>query len=209
MNMSRVILDTNRRETLRALAAPQRLHGAIESCFSGEHTRRLWRLDWLQDRCCLLLVSEQRPNLMPLVAQFGTDDQPGEIRDYQPFLDRLQAGDQWRFRLCGNPVHAVSGKDGGRGRLYAHVTVQQQKKWLLDRAEKNGFSLADEMFDVVQSRWMDFTRQDKNRVVIHQVTFEGMLTVTDATLLRQALTQGIGKEKAYGCGLLTLVSAGR
>lgn len=36
------------------------------------------------------------------------------------------------------------------------------------------------------------------------VTFDGRLEVTDPQLLRCALTQGIGKAKAYGCGLLTL-----
>ena len=39
------------------------------------------------------------------------------------------------------------------------------------------------------------------------VTYEGMLTVTDAELFRQALTQGIGREKAYGMGLLTIMRA--
>ncbi|MFQ6144591.1 type I-E CRISPR-associated protein Cas6/Cse3/CasE [Streptomyces seoulensis] len=36
------------------------------------------------------------------------------------------------------------------------------------------------------------------------VTFDGRLEVTDPDLLRRALTHGIGKAKAYGCGLLTL-----
>ncbi|MFF5407829.1 type I-E CRISPR-associated protein Cas6/Cse3/CasE [Streptomyces misionensis] len=36
------------------------------------------------------------------------------------------------------------------------------------------------------------------------VTFDGHLEVTDPQALRRALTQGIGKAKAYGCGLLTL-----
>ncbi|MFJ8271637.1 type I-E CRISPR-associated protein Cas6/Cse3/CasE [Streptomyces sp. NPDC094154] len=40
------------------------------------------------------------------------------------------------------------------------------------------------------------------------VTFDGRLDVTDPQLLRRALTQGIGKAKAYGCGLLTLAPLG-
>ncbi|WP_326804608.1 type I-E CRISPR-associated protein Cas6/Cse3/CasE [Streptomyces sp. NBC_01788] len=40
------------------------------------------------------------------------------------------------------------------------------------------------------------------------VTFDGRLEVTDPQLLRRALTQGIGKAKAYGCGLLTLAPLG-
>ncbi|MER8009723.1 type I-E CRISPR-associated protein Cas6/Cse3/CasE [Streptomyces sp. NPDC094149] len=40
------------------------------------------------------------------------------------------------------------------------------------------------------------------------VTFDGRLEITDPQLLRSALTQGIGKAKAYGCGLLTLAPLG-
>lgn len=36
------------------------------------------------------------------------------------------------------------------------------------------------------------------------VTFDGRLEVTDPAALRRTLTQGIGKAKAYGCGLITL-----
>lgn len=41
------------------------------------------------------------------------------------------------------------------------------------------------------------------------VTFDGRLEVTDPQLLRRTLTQGIGKAKAYGCGLITLAPLGK
>ncbi|MDO0929777.1 MobF family relaxase [Streptomyces sp. TG1A-8] len=47
------------------------------------------------------------------------------------------------------------------------------------------------------------SRQDKPVTVV-TVTFEGRLEVTDPDALRRALTQGIGRARAYGCGLLTL-----
>ncbi|MEU6523233.1 type I-E CRISPR-associated protein Cas6/Cse3/CasE [Streptomyces sp. NPDC046924] len=40
------------------------------------------------------------------------------------------------------------------------------------------------------------------------VTFDGRLEVTDPVLLRRTLTQGLGKAKAYGCGLITLAPLG-
>ncbi|MFD7862590.1 type I-E CRISPR-associated protein Cas6/Cse3/CasE [Streptomyces sp. NPDC059783] len=46
--------------------------------------------------------------------------------------------------------------------------------------------------------------RSQGRVSIVTVTFDGHLEVTDPVALRRALTQGIGKAKAYGCGLLTL-----
>ncbi|MGK9462875.1 type I-E CRISPR-associated protein Cas6/Cse3/CasE [Streptomyces sp. G6] len=41
-------------------------------------------------------------------------------------------------------------------------------------------------------------------VTVVTVTFEGRLEVTDPAALRRTLTQGIGRARAYGCGLLTL-----
>ncbi|MFG2840857.1 type I-E CRISPR-associated protein Cas6/Cse3/CasE [Streptomyces zaomyceticus] len=41
-------------------------------------------------------------------------------------------------------------------------------------------------------------------VTLVTATFDGRLEVTDPTLMRRTLTQGIGKAKAYGCGLMTL-----
>ena len=61
MYLSRVELDPTRRSTMAALAAPQKLHGAVESAFAGERRRRLWRLDRLGERLYLLLLSEDVP----------------------------------------------------------------------------------------------------------------------------------------------------
>jgi CRISPR system Cascade subunit CasE len=40
-----------------------------------------------------------------------------------------------------------------------------------------------------------------------RVTFDGRLRITDLPAFRKTLTQGLGKEKAYGCGLMTLAPA--
>lgn len=39
-------------------------------------------------------------------------------------------------------------------------------------------------------------------ISFHQIDYEGVLTVTDAEKLKDALFIGVGKAKAYGCGLL-------
>ena len=37
------------------------------------------------------------------------------------------------------------------------------------------------------------------------VTFEGILKVTDRDAFRRSMVSGIGRAKAYGCGLLTVM----
>ena len=56
MYLSRVELDLTRRSTMEALAAPQKLHGAVESAFPGERRRRLWRVGYLGEGLYLLVL---------------------------------------------------------------------------------------------------------------------------------------------------------
>ncbi|MFF0967492.1 type I-E CRISPR-associated protein Cas6/Cse3/CasE [Streptomyces sp. NPDC003703] len=46
-------------------------------------------------------------------------------------------------------------------------------------------------------------RRDKPVTVV-TVTFGGRMEITDPDALRRTLTQGVGRARAYGCGLLTL-----
>lgn len=207
MYLSQVELDPRNRETLCALNVPRRLHGAVEAAFTGPRTRRLWRLDRRASRLWLLILSEERPELSGIVAQFGPPNGIAETRDYAPLLARVAEGTVWRFRLAANPIKNVK-VAGGRGIVRNHVTVSQQEQWLAERAPKHGFALEPDGFRVVDARWIAFDKAaGGNRVRIHAVTFEGLLRVTDAALFCEALTRGIGRGKAYGLGLLTLMRA--
>ena len=55
------------------------------------------------------------------------------------------------------------------------------------------------------SQWYRFRKgAQRQNVRMLAVTYEGILAVTDAQAFRMALTKGIGREKAYGMGLLTI-----
>lgn len=210
MYMSRILLDLSNRETLRALAFPNLFHGAAEDSFTIQNQRHLWRVDHLGDNCYLLLVSQELPDLQHISAQFGFSNQADafQSKDYTPFLNRLEGGQRWQFRLQANPVRSSAKdalQDAPRGKIHAHVTQEQQRQWLLDRQERYGFMLEPAGFDVVHTQWRRFKKGLGQTVTLKTAAFEGILTVKDADLLRKSLTQGIGRAKAYGCGLLTLI----
>ena len=203
MYLSRITLNIALRETMRALVSPSIFHGAVERSFDGVRARRLWRIDDLNGKKYILILSEARPNLKNFARQFGYDGEY-EIKDYAPLLNRILNGEKWQFRLTANPVVSKS-----HGKIMAHITPEFQKKWLSSRAEKLGFSLNEAEFQMVQSKWYDFRKRegaDSSRVRMLSVTFEGILTVTDAEQFRETLCNGIGREKAYGQGMLTIVS---
>lgn len=203
MYLSRAELDTGLRETMKALSSPGIIHGAVESSFDGGRARRLWRIDELNGKKYILILSEARPDLEKFAQQFGYAGRY-ESKDYSPLLNRIADGGRWRFRLTANPT--VFKKDSRK--VLAHITPEFQKKWLSDRAEKHGFSLNDDEFQTVFSKWYDFRKKEgsvSRRVRLLTVTFEGILTVTDAERFRETLCCGIGREKAYGQGMLTVI----
>lgn len=205
MYLSRVKLNVALFQTMKALVSPSVFHGAIENSFAGERKRRLWRIDELNGQKYILILSEDVPDLENFAKQFGF---PGEFetKDYSPLLNRITKGSRWQFRLTANPVVSKS-----HGKVLAHITPEYQKKWLSERAEKLGFSLNDKEFQTVYSKWYDFYKKNSGkslRVRLITVTFEGILTVTDIEKFKETLCAGIGREKAYGQGLLTVVKAG-
>ena len=71
MYLSRITLNTALRETMKALVSPNLFHGAIECSFDGARARRLWRIDDLNGKKYILLVSEAVPDLKQFAEQFG------------------------------------------------------------------------------------------------------------------------------------------
>lgn len=187
---------------MKALVSPSVFHGAVESSFDGARARRLWRIDDLNGKKYILIVSEAVPELKAFAEQFGYTGEY-ETKDYTPFLDRISDGERWQFRLTANPVVSKS-----HGKIMAHITPEYQKKWLAGRAEKLGFALNETEFQTVQSKWYDFRKKSgagSTRIRLLSVTFEGILAVTDAERFKETLCNGIGREKAYGQGMLTIV----
>ena len=209
MYLSRTELDPTRRSTMIALTSPQKFHGAVENSFSGERRRRLWRLDSLNGKLYLLLLSEELPDLTGLCAQFGTGAAP-ETRRYEPLLERVTPGSCWQFRLTANPTKSCKDTQNpaARGTVAAHCTTQYQKQWLLERAAKRGFALREEGFTVTRVQWQHFAKHGTRPVTLLAVTYEGVLQVTDAEQFRALLCQGMGRGKAYGLGLMTVMRAG-
>lgn len=197
---------------MRLMAFPNLLHGAVEGCFSGARRRNLWRVDALGGQPYLMILSEVPPDFEALAKRYGREglSPSWEVKPYDAFMNRLAAGQRWQFRLRANPVRSSTREREGersRGRLYNHVTLDQQRAWLVERAEAHGFAVEENAFDVVHSQWHKF-RKGGGEVSLLAVTFEGRLTISDPALFRELLAGGIGRGKAYGCGLMTIARIG-
>ena len=205
MYLSRVEIDDNNRQKTKDLTHLGAYHNWVESSFPAEiaqqkRTRHLWRIDRLQGKRYLLLVSQEKPDLTKL-QRYGVTG-TAMTKDYQPFIDQIADGDLMRFRLVANPTYRTDGK------VYPHITIDQQKGWLKTRTDKAGFEIltdpaGNDNFEIVNRDWP--VLDHKRRVRLSRVAFEGLIRVTDAAKFRQVLTEGIGREKAYGMGMMTVI----
>lgn len=215
MHFTKFEINAARRGARTLLASPHTVHAAVLSGFppgGGAATsegRVLWRIDNRKPAATLFIVSPQAPDLTHLVEQAGWPaTQSWDTRDYAPVLGRLEADQRWAFRLHANPTLSARVSEGADTRRVGHVTVDQQLRWLTDRAERAGFTVppgSDGAPQVsVTHREVVRFRRGGGQVTLATATFEGLLEVTDADSLRGTLTHGLGPAKGYGCGLMTL-----
>lgn len=208
MYLTQMRLDMNNRRTLSALASPAKFHGAVESAFSGQRQRNLWRIDSRGAQNYLLVLSGEKPDLTQAVQQFAPPGETWQTKDYTQLLNRISQGSRWQFRLCANPTYSVPAGPGQRGRVCAHSTPENQAAWLERQSERHGFVLKKDEFAVMKSVWYRFRKGNTGKnVTFLAVTYEGYLEVRDPELFCRMLCSGIGHGKAYGAGLMTLVRA--
>lgn len=205
MYLSRIALNMERYETMGALQQTERIHAMIAACFSQDE-KKLWRIDSLKGKFWLLLLSETPPISDAISEQIGFPGTTWETKDYTPLMERIKDNSVWHFRLTANPTQSIP-VQGGRGKVKAISVVPKQREWLQRQGEKHGFQVQDDQFDVVANEWKQFKHRHEE-ITLLSTTFEGYLTVTDPQLFCEALTKGIGRGKAYGMGLLTVVSHG-
>jgi len=205
MYLSRIPLDVLNRKTQIALVSPNKFHGAIEKSFLEKQDRNLWRIDTLRGKTYLLILSSARPDLKYIAEQFGQGNDCGETKEYETLLNRINEKSVWHFRLVANPTYCVYSKEG-RGKVTAHTVERFQLEWLEKQSVKKGFRIVPNTAKVMESNWKIFKKKDtKQKVHLLEVAYEGRLTVEDVALFKQTLLNGIGREKAYGMGLLTIV----
>lgn len=213
MYISRVEIDKDNRRKIKDLKNIESYHGWVEQSFPEEikekiRTRKLWRIDQLQGKQYLVIVSQEKPNLKRL-EKYGVENS-AQTKGYDHFLNSLKEGKRMQFRVVLNPVISLASKDNNRKRgvLMPHVTVEHQMEYLMNRSMKNGFTLREDDFSIVERGYEVFNKSHSKSIRLIKAVYEGILTVNDVELFKKVLTEGIGKKKAYGFGLMTVIPVG-
>lgn len=201
MYISRLKLNTKYPHTRDALRNPNVFHGAVSAitpnALDGQRIRTLWRVENNQ----LLLVTPFKPDLDTLSDQFGSE--PAESKCYDTFLSAICVGKKYYFHMKANPTLFGSGKKRKGATDYKDIAA-----WLKKMGERHGFE-PDLSNTLVNNVGMEIAVKPNGFTIQYaKAVFDGLLTVTDADAFREALMYGIGHEKAYGCGLMSVIPIG-
>lgn len=181
------------------LLAPERLilrHSWISDSLRQANSRPkryLWRLETATKEPQLLLLSQTKPN-QQVLSRFGEIENL-KTSTYQIDLYLKQ---DYAFTLVANPTK----RNNQTHKVMQLTKKAEQLNWLKQKAQTAGFIL--KQVRLTNAARVTLKHNQQRPTKLQSVTFTGILQITDLTAFKYALTHGLGREKAYGFGLLTI-----
>ncbi|WP_097460232.1 type I-E CRISPR-associated protein Cas6/Cse3/CasE [Mangrovitalea sediminis] len=108
----------------------------------------------------------------------------------------------YRFRVIVNPTR----RDSASRKLIPVKGREAIAEWFTERASKSwGFSVSPEHLQVDKVEVLRFNDKHQHPVTLCQAHIQGQLQISDSTQFARSFSQGIGRARAFGCGLLQIV----
>lgn len=131
----------------------------------------------------------------------AVEGEHGEVHS-KPIPDDFLAYDQYRFKVIVNPTR----RDSASRKLLAVRGREDIAQWFAERARTSwGFEVAPQTLQVDKIDVLQFKDKQQRQITIGQAHVQGLLRITDKAQFANSFTQGIGRARAYGCGLLQIV----
>ena len=189
------------------IADCQRMHTLVMSGFpSGDsETPRsdmavLYDVEPTRSGVRVLIQSDIAPNIDAYRMYCARNTEPC-VKNISALSEVLQNGMKLRFSVCANPTVQQSHTHGPRSARRFISDYDQRQRWLKRKLAEGGAGLnmaIETGSDTVRGK-----RKDAPLKFIG-VRWAGVLTITDAKAFERLLRTGLGPERAYGMGMLTL-----
>lgn len=142
----------------------------------------------------ILLLSNRPPNQQ-------IDNQYGQVLT-KPIAENFLNYQHYRFKVIINPTKRASASR----KLIPIKGREAISSWFTERTENNwGFKLVEPQLQIDAMNVLQFKGKNQRQITQAQAHLQGVLTVTNRQLFKQSFATGIGRGKAFGCGLLQLV----
>lgn len=142
----------------------------------------------------VLLLSNRQP-------AERVDGQYGVVRS-RPVPDGFLEHEHYQFKVVINPTR----RDSASRKLLPVKGRDAVAQWFLERAPQNwGFTPSGTHLQVDKLQVLQFQDKAQRTVTLAQAHLQGQLTVTHREQFYQSFSQGIGRGRSFGCGLLQIV----
>jgi CRISPR system Cascade subunit CasE len=180
----------------------------------------------LKENC---LIDRQRFPVFYVVSSQPPQSLPGiflvETKIYDP---ALSIGQRFKFTLRANPVVTVrceGRKNSKHHDILMHEKYKSRKPndeksnteeifsnmrkaamdWFLKRAPQCGFSAEDSQINVEGYQHHRLNKKSqKDPIEFSTIDYSGILTIENPEQFKRTLFEGIGRAKAFGCGLMLI-----
>ena len=148
------------------------------------------------EKCCfsaIVLPSGVGVSNRPPLAE----DLPDDVRVMVKKLpDSFLEHETYRIRMDVNPSRIVDGRRRA-------VPRSELENWLHDKAKRSGFAFTH--LQIGRYGTTRFTKEGR-RVTFAELRVDGIVRVLDADLFKQTVANGFGRGKAFGYGLMQIIT---
>jgi hypothetical protein len=139
----------------------------------------------------VLIMTSDAVNYKGLASELKVSVKDIQVIDYNAIIDSVLTEKIHTFAICMNSISRTNGK------AYK-IESKDIENWFKARGESNGFKVVNMSYSV------EFRANGKDRTPICMREITGELVITDKAKFEDMLLCGIGRSKAYGCGLMLL-----
>lgn len=146
----------------------------------------------------------QHRKILLLANRFPADQLEGGYGEVQsrPIPDSFLSHQRYGFKVIINPTR----RENNSRKLLPIKERDAIAQWFLERAKKNwGFEVNDKSFQIDKVQVLQFLDKNRQSITLAQAHVQGWLTVTNPEQFSRSFSQGIGRGRAFGCGLLQIV----
>lgn len=129
------------------------------------------------------------------------DGEYGEVQS-KAISDSFLHHSNYRFKVIVNPTK----RDSASKKLLPVRGREAVHGWFAERAKTSwGFEVSPAQLQVDSINVLQFKDKSQRDITMAQASVQGTLKVTDQQQFINSFSQGIGRGRAFGCGLLQLM----
>lgn len=210
MFFSKIIFEYKNESVVSAYNSCQEMHSLIMKAFPKERNSEsprnkygvIYRLVEKPSFLMAYVYSKVTPNWSSLM-EAGVL-MSAEVKNVNEFISEIRNNEVFKFQL--SVFMSKRPKDQETGKSYSNAisltSAESKRNWIERASQNNGFEVIGISEEIEVKKVFGIKHQPKNGFTL--TTISGILKVCNSKDFIKAYTEGMGRGKAYGAGMMLL-----